>query len=1039
VSSGTACAIRSSGFGSVVTVNGGVVTNAATNNANPAIYMNVGSGGAAGSPATPANTNVIITGGRVESSSPAGYAIQTAGSIFVSGGTVTAGGTSGGIGRAINLVGIYSNATISGGTVTTTGTGTAVSTATSADVNVQYSSVAVSGGTVSSAGGNAINITGADSTATVSGGSVVANGTGTAAACSAINASGAGNIVLIAGGLVQTTGAGHAVNASGANAAVTVSGGAAQATGSGSALNVTGASAGIAVEGGLVQTTDAGSAINLGTATSVTVTGGLVQTTGAGNAINANAAGATNSILVDGGAVRADGNGANAIYSTRTGVAITVQNTANAPSASQVSATTGYAISSPGSIAIMGGFVFAYGQDDSDVISNSSYLFNDPSGNGLVVAWQDPTLLTYVRGSSNKLATLPAVSPDPATWAMGGIQYAYGTGTGFFPLGVTVTADNGLIFNVIDGKFYFNLDGSGNPYSATNSSNEYTPPPGTTAWDGTNNILTLNNFSWNADLLEGEDTTQVALVLYGDGTQLTIDLASGSTNTFISSSRGHTVTQNGLAGIYAFQNVGTLIITGSGTLRAVGGEMDSTFTNGMSHGIITESSIVIEGGTVEAQGGQTAYASTGIYVFPACNLTIDGGTLSANGGTVTTTTANGVSAGVWLQATSTLVVNGGTTTAVGGSTTASTIARSIGIINGSAADNARINGGAVTAIGGVATAGSGGTATSAGMYGIGSFYGGTLTAKGGTAAGGASQINALYSAPSVQAPAYTWWAWPSKGTDPSGAGITYAADAPSPFDSPYPYLASDTFVQLTSGSFATIAPVTVSGVVGSALPQPQTATITVYGEALAFSGVDASSWFANLPSGVSVTADAVTVGSNTEITLSFGGTPWVPSGEAFDITLPGSLFASGADVKVSANADAKFAIENVFDLFIEVGTGGTVNPASTASGKYTAGTGISVTAVPDPGFVFVGWTAVGTGASRVAALGFSMPSNRVILTANFAPASAPPNPLNPGGSGSAGGSAGMGDASHTAVLVALAASALATLGLLAWRRKRRAR
>jgi len=55
VTAGTACAIRSAGGGSTVVVSGGVVSNAAGNNANPAIYMNGGTG-----------LNVTVSGGTVQ-------------------------------------------------------------------------------------------------------------------------------------------------------------------------------------------------------------------------------------------------------------------------------------------------------------------------------------------------------------------------------------------------------------------------------------------------------------------------------------------------------------------------------------------------------------------------------------------------------------------------------------------------------------------------------------------------------------------------------------------------------------------------------------------------------------------------------------------------------------------------------------------------------------------------------------------------------------------------------------------------------------
>ena len=200
----TACAIHSTGANSVTTVSAGTVSNAAGNNVNPAIYMNAGSG-----------TNVIINGtGAVLSTSQNGYAVQTTGNVTVAGSArITVNN-----GRAINLVGLNSVATISGGEVRGTGTNV-ISTATTNVATVTNAGVIVNGGTVTSGNGNAINITGANSNVVVSSGRVTAGGSG-----NAINAesTAVGSVIIAGGGSVSSV-TGYAIRNDGAGSNIYVS------------------------------------------------------------------------------------------------------------------------------------------------------------------------------------------------------------------------------------------------------------------------------------------------------------------------------------------------------------------------------------------------------------------------------------------------------------------------------------------------------------------------------------------------------------------------------------------------------------------------------------------------------------------------------------------------------------------------------------------------------------------------------------------------------------------------------------------------
>ena len=234
VRAGTSSAIRSRGTGSIVTVNGGTVSNAASNNNNPAINMSGSS-----------IEDVIINDGKVESISNPGYAIQTTGDISVNGGWITAIN-----GRAINLVGVNSIATVSGGMVETTGSGVALSTATTAGVNVDNTTITVTGGTVKANTGNAIHTTGAASAVTVSGGLVYNETTSNAIDASVIYAQYGGAVEIESGGMVEARGSGNAIGGGGTSSIV-VSGGLVTAK-QGSAIRKTTATGTVTVNGGFV-------------------------------------------------------------------------------------------------------------------------------------------------------------------------------------------------------------------------------------------------------------------------------------------------------------------------------------------------------------------------------------------------------------------------------------------------------------------------------------------------------------------------------------------------------------------------------------------------------------------------------------------------------------------------------------------------------------------------------------------------------------------------------------------------------------------
>jgi len=208
ITAGAARAIWSQGMDSLSTVlvDGGVVINAAGNNLNPAIDMSGVQGNLLGG-----NLNVVVKGaGVVRSTSSTGFALQTRGNVLVyeNAQVISING------RAINLVGASSNATIrDSASVSAIGTGTAISTATTNPQDLPDTSISIEGGTVSAISGNAINITGINSKVTVVGGvvsSVSGNAinadTGLVLANPASNPYANFNIIVAGGSVSSSTG-----------------------------------------------------------------------------------------------------------------------------------------------------------------------------------------------------------------------------------------------------------------------------------------------------------------------------------------------------------------------------------------------------------------------------------------------------------------------------------------------------------------------------------------------------------------------------------------------------------------------------------------------------------------------------------------------------------------------------------------------------------------------------------------------------------------------------------------------------------------
>lgn len=112
----------------------------------------------------------------------------------------------------------------------------------------------------------------------------------------------------------------------------------------------------------------------------------------------------------------------------------------------------------------------------------------------------------------------------------------------------------------------------------------------------------------------------------------------------------------------------------------------------------------------------------------------------------------------------------------------------------------------------------------------------------------------------------------------------------------------------TAVPFAVIDNVTVSGTTGAALTE-QRATVYTHGAAMTSvpSGTDVSSWFSNLPIGMTAITPGISAGA-WSFQIIFGGIPSIASTEELDLTIPASLLTIGASLPVTSNVNAKFSI-----------------------------------------------------------------------------------------------------------------------------------
>ena len=162
------------------------------------------------------------------------------------------------------------------------------------------------------------------------------------------------------------------------------------------------------------------------------------------------------------------------------------------------------------------------------------------------------------------------------------------------------------------------------------------------------------------------------------------------------------------------ENIGTLTISGDGSLMAAGGNNAAGIGSGDGKPV---KNIVISSGIITATGGVYGAGIGGGDRGTASNITISGGTITATGGMY----GAGIGGGDRGTA-SNITISGGTITATGG-----VYGAGIGGGNRGTASNITISGGTITATGRENGAGIGG-----GYYGEGNdiiISGGTVTAK----------------------------------------------------------------------------------------------------------------------------------------------------------------------------------------------------------------------------------------------------------------------------------------------------------------------
>ncbi|MCL2416771.1 MAG: T9SS type A sorting domain-containing protein [Bacteroidales bacterium] len=427
-------AIDVTGANSTVTVSGGrvsVESNAIAIHASGTGTIRV-SGGTVEGRGSPlghgiiARGDIYVSNGTVSAS--AGRAISTENNVFISGGSVHAGGdatvtttgtnsvvtVSGGtvsaLGIGIDAPGTSSTVNISGGVVTATSD---IGIRTNGDVNVNHINSRVA---VSESGGRGIVANGSNKTVTVSSGVVEAIFPPPPPPvffppppCFAIVAAGQNNTVNVTGGRVSAL-YGTAISSTGSNNIVNVSDGEVRGATNGSAIDCTGLNNTVNVSGGVVS--------------------GSSGSVGPGNAITISSAGSNNTVTVSGGEVRSTGG--SAISST---AICQIMVTAGIVSATVHAIFANGATSSNSSITVEGGEVSSSGNHAIRTFGSSITI--DIQNTAIVRTTNNNSSAIHAEGVDNVVT----VSNGTVTSTTGTVIVANGGGT----VNPAVTVSGGLV------------------------------------------------------------------------------------------------------------------------------------------------------------------------------------------------------------------------------------------------------------------------------------------------------------------------------------------------------------------------------------------------------------------------------------------------------------------------------------------------------------------------------------------------------------------------------------------------------------------
>ena len=213
-------------------------------------------------------------------------------------------------------------------------------------------------------------------------------------------------------------------------------------------------------------------------------------------------------------------------------------------------------------------------------------------------------------------------------------------------------------------------------------------------------------------------------------------------------------------------------------------------------------------------------------------------------------------------------------------------------------------------------------------------------------------------------------------------------------------------ITLTSSDIksAAIANVDVAGTAGSAITSVE-AVVTLTGDTFKVIALNAdlAAWVTNEPSGITVTAKTAVADGDATVTLVFAGTPAAALSAAMAITIPSAVLNGGANLAVTANANAKFTVAAAFTTYaITITTptlvsGDTTSTVTSDVATAAAGATVTLTVTPKSGMRLKAGTLVATaGGAGVTLTGsgpytFTMPSSAVSVASEFEaiPASAP--------------------------------------------------